>query len=137
MRARLEGWEGRLVAVVEAARQQPYVLGAHDCFKFTCDAVEALTGENRWAQFAGYTTKRQALAMLARYGSSFEAAFTWFFASPTMPVLRAQRGDALQYVDAEGEHHLGICLGADAAVLAPDGLRFIPVTRCARAWKVG
>lgn len=135
---RLEGWEGRLAEVIEAARRARYELGVHDCFRVACAAVQALTGEDRWPLFAGrYSSKRQALALLARYGSSFDAAASWFFGSQPLPVPMARQGDVVKFVDAAGESHLGICIAAEVAVLGPGGLVFIARSACACAWRVG
>lgn len=134
---RLEGWEKRLFAEIEAARHKPYVLGEHDCFRLACRVVEALTGADRWPEFAGYTSKREAMALLARHGRSFEAAFDWFFGAPSVNVRLARRGDLCCVETADGEKHLGVCVGADVALLAPEGLIFTPLLTCLCAWRVG
>lgn len=135
---RLEGWEARLAAVIETARQEPYVLGVHDCFKVACMTVEALTGVDRWPEFAGrYRTKREALALLARYGSSFDTAFSWFFEGDPFDMKFAHRGDIAKFVDPSGEAHLGVVVGLEVAVLGEKGLAFLPRTACVHAWRVG
>ncbi len=136
--ARIDGWERRLEAVIEDARHRPYALGEHDCFRVACRAIEALTGVDRWPEFAGrYATKREALALLAAHGSSFEAAFDWFFGAPSLYPSLARRGDVVAVQTADGEKHLGVVLGAQAAFLAPAGLVFVPVLMCMCAWRVG
>lgn len=134
---RLEGWESRLWALVEDARAKPYVLGEHDCFRFACRVIEALTGTDRWPEFAGYRTKREALRKLAHFGSSFESAGDWFFCSANVSPKLARRGDIACVETEDGEKHLGVCLGRDTAVLAPDGLLMIPILVCRCAWRVG
>lgn len=134
---RLEGWETRLQQLVDAARDRAYVLGEHDCFRLACRVVQAVVGVDRWPEFAGYTSRREALALLARHGSSFEAAFDGFFGAPAVPASRTRRGDLLCVQTSDGEKHLAVCLGAPAALLAPQGLIFTP-TRLARCgWQVG
>lgn len=136
---RREGWERRLQDVVQAAQGQPYRLGEHDCFRFACAAVEALTGEDRWAEWAGrYITRHRALRLLHEYGGGgFTEAFNKFFGAE--PVVRglARRGDVLEYVDAAGEQHLGVCIGAEVAVLGEAGLAFVKLSQCRHAWRVG
>jgi hypothetical protein len=134
---RLEGWERRLQAVIEAARAEPYVLGSHDCFRLACRVIEALTGKNRWAAFAGYTSKREALARLARYGSSFEAAGNWFFGCALAPVAQGRRGDIALLVDSGGERHLAVVLDHRVACMRPEGLVFLPLRACGGVWRVG
>lgn len=133
---RREGWETRLAAVIADAQDQPYVLGTHDCLRVALRTVEALTGVDRWAEFAGYTTKREALATIARFGSNFEAAISWFFGAEPVDVRMARRGDICLVETTDGEKHLGVCLGRDTALLAPDGLIYLATLHCKCAWRV-
>ncbi len=136
--SRIEGWELRLPLVIEAARNETYELGRHDCFRVACLAVVALTGVDRWPEFAGrYATKREALALLARHGSTFEAAFDWFFGGPHVDVKQARRGDIVALATSDGEKHLGVCIGSRVAFLAETGLLFVPLTGCLCAWLIG
>jgi hypothetical protein len=134
---RREGWERRLLAVIEAARAKPYALGEHDCFRLACQTVEALTGVDRWPEFAGYRTRREAMRKLAEHGSTFEAAGDWFFGAPRVDVRLARRGDICCVQTVDGEKHLGVCLGAEVALLGPEGLAYTPLLTCRCAWRVG
>lgn len=141
---RLDGWESRLAALLEDARHKPYALGEHDCFRLACGAVEGLTGVDRWPEFAGYRTRREALALIAQHGRSFEEAFDWFFGIAAVDARLARRGDVLMLVTPRGwdgsvrdEAHLGVCNGAQTAFLAPDGLLWIPTVTCLACWRVG
>lgn len=136
---RLEGWESRLNAIIEEARERPYCLGEHDCFRVACRVIEALTGADRWPEFAGrYRSEREAFALMAQYGKSFEAAFDWFFGAPSVNVRLAQRGDICAYQDKKGgPKHLGVCLGALTAVTSARGVLFVQTLECERAWRVG
>lgn len=134
---RLEGWEQRLDALIEDARNRPYELGVHDCFRLTCRVVEALTGVDRWPEFGGYRTEREALGALAAYGRSFCLAGDRFFGLPRLPALHARRGDVLAYCDAAGKYHLGICMGASVALLGAEGVMFVSLSECDCVWRVG
>lgn len=134
---RQEGWESRLQTVIEDARDRAYVLGEHDCFRLACRCIEALTGVDRWPEFAGYKTKREALSKLARFGHSFEDAGDWFFNAPRVGIKRARRGDIAALADDVGAKHLAVVVDHRAACLLPQGLLFIPATRCHCAWRVG
>lgn len=137
--ARLDGWEGRLNALIEDARKRPYVLGEHDCLRVACAAVQALTGADPWPEWAGrYSTKREALVVIARYaGGGLDDAVTKFLdQAPVAPRL-ARRGDLVLYVDAAGEAHLGVSVGSRAAVLGADGLAFVRLGECRQAWRIG
>jgi hypothetical protein len=134
---RLEGWEDRLFAVIEAARHAPYRLGEHDCLRVACQSVQALTGVDLWPQFAGYTTTRQALAKILEYGKTLPEAVSFVLGvEPESPKL-ARRGDVCHYIDTED--HLGVCIGEHVAVLGPDGIALVPITsdavRC--CWRIG
>lgn len=135
---RLEGWEGRLAAVLAAAQGHAYELGTHDCFRVACHAVEALTGIDRWPEFAGkYSTRREALRLIARYGASFETAFDWFFGAAHVNPRFGRRGDIAGYLDSTGEKHLGVVLGEETAVLGAAGLLHAPTLDCLCAWRIG
>jgi len=134
---RLEGWEKRLFAVIDEARAKPYALGEHDCFRVACKTVEALTGVDRWPEFAGYKTRREAMRKLAKHGATFEAAGDWFFGGESVEVRFARRGDICCVQSVDGEKHLGVCLGAEVVLLAPEGLIATPLPSCRCAWRVG
>jgi hypothetical protein len=133
----LQGWEARLSGVIEEFRHRPYAIGETDCFRLTCRVVEALTGADRWPEFVGYTTERESLLVMARYGSTFEEAFDWFFGAPSVSVRLARRGDICHGPGASGEKPLAVCLGAEVAGLGVGGLTRVPLLSCHRAWRVG
>ena len=134
---RAAGWERRLDAVIEGARARPYVLGDNDCFRLACEVVKALTGVDRWPQFRGYTTKREALARIAQYGRSFEAAGDWFFRSSRVPMTQARRGDVAALATSDGMKHLGIVMGDRVAFMSAEGLIWIRPSDCLCAWRIG
>jgi hypothetical protein len=135
---RREGWEGRLAAVLEDARGRSYVLGEHDCFRLACAAVEALTGVDLWAAWAGrYRTRREALALLASYGGTFTGAFSRLFGAAPEPIALARRGDIAEYQDPRGERHLGVVNGARVVLLLAAGVEGIPRSACRHAWRIG
>src|SRR5690349_23490261 len=125
--ARLEGWERRYQAVLDATARQPYALGENDCFRLACAMLEALTGVDRWPEFAGqYKTYRESLVLLHQYGSSFDAAFDWFFGVPHCAPGYARRGDIVKVLDANGTAHLGVSTGTQVAVFREHGLSYEP-----------
>jgi hypothetical protein len=100
---RLEGWEKRLFAELEAARHKPYVLGEHDCFRVACRVVDALTGADHWPAWGTYRTKREALQLLASKGHpTFEDAFDWLFGVARVSVRLARRGARAEFVKGCG-----------------------------------
>jgi len=135
---RLQGWESRLAQIIAEAQSRPYQLGVHDCFRVACQVVHALTGVDRWTEFSGYTTEREALHRLAGYGSSFLAAGDRFFAcAHERRAVLARRGDVVAYQDAIGKWHLGVCDGGRFCALGTDGLVWHPLRSAAACWRVG
>ncbi len=136
--SRLPGWEGRLCAVIADVHARPYELGVHDCFRLACAVIEALTGIDRWGEFAGrYRTARECLALLAEHGHNFTEAGTWFFGAQPVSWKRARRGDVLEYREPGGAAHLVVCVGAHCVGLADQGPINIALSACAHAWRVG
>jgi len=135
---RLPGWESRLAALIETARSEPYELGRHDCFRLACASIEALTGIDHWPRWAGrYGTRRDALKLIAEFHrEGFTAAASKLFGREPVAPLLARRGDIVELVQA-GEQHLGVAVGAEAAVLGEAGLAFIPLSECAHCWRIG
>lgn len=142
MEARRHDWPERLIAVIEAARQQPYVLGTHDCLRVACAAVEALTGTDFWPRFSGkrgYKTKRQALACIARIAPSLGEAVTATLGVSPAPTLSAWRGDIVLYRDEQGEDHLGVCMGRLVVLTAPEGTLSMALDHpgLLASWRIG
>jgi hypothetical protein len=136
MLARTEGWESRLAAAVDGARLRPYQLGAHDCFSFACEAVEAMTGVDLYTNWRGrYNSKTSALRLIAEEGG-FSSAFSRIFGVLPSGIAMARRGDILEY-RADGEQHLAVCVGDMAAALGEHGLLFIETCNCGHAWRIG
>lgn len=127
----------RLATVIEDARKRPYKLGEHDCFRMACASVKALIGIDLWEQWGGrYKTRKGALKLIHTYaGAGFTEAFSKLFGSSPVNPLLARRGDILEYADTE--EHLGVCIGARAAVLGEHGLEFVPLSSCRHAWRIG
>ena len=136
---RRPGWEDRLAAVIEAARSAPYELGRHDCFRLACSVIDALTGIDLWAPFAGsYASRREALRRIAEFeAAGFTAAASKLFGSTPMPMPFARRGDVCEFRDEDGEQHLGIVLGVKVALLGPEGLAFAGRDECRHCWRIG
>ncbi|MBI3936759.1 MAG: hypothetical protein HY323_07260 [Betaproteobacteria bacterium] len=136
---RSEGWEARLYAAVARARREPYVIGTHDCALFALDVVRELTGHDLGEAVRGrYDTEAGSLRLMRRLGGGGlrEAVNAVLDAEP-VGWMEAQRGDVLLLVDARGVEHLGVCLGAEGAVLGPAGLDFLRLERFACAWRIG
>lgn len=135
---RIPGWEKRLAAAIANARRQTYTLGVWDCFRFPCAVVEALTGVDRWPEFAGsYATRGEALRRIAEHGGSFEAAATWFFGSEPIAPTLARRGDMASCRDPAGDLHLAVVTGPQMLSMGEGGVVVLPRSAAINAWRVG
>lgn len=121
---RHQDWPEQLAAQVAAAQAKPYEIGVHDCLRFSCQCIAAMTGVDFWPVFAGYTSRREAVEVLARHGQTLQAAAAKVIGVAPAPVLAARRGDLLVYQDKYGEH-FGVCTGSQVAVLGHKGLEFV------------
>jgi hypothetical protein len=129
-------WEITLAAEVTAARSKTFVWGVHDCSLWSFGVVRALSaGPDHAALWRGkYTTAAGAERIRRRLGwADMAEAGTALMGQPLDSVALAQRGDLV--VDAD-RRAFGICVGAVAVFLAPDGLTERPITSCSMAWRV-
>lgn len=135
---RLDGWEQRLDAALEAARHEPFAWGKNDCVLFACTVVAALTGVDHGARVRGrYKSQRGAFTMLRRiWGGNVDVAATKALGEPLEHPLCAQRGDVVAVQMATGDMALGISTGRHIAVAGEMGLSFFSITQALTAWRV-
>ena len=134
-------WQSRLALAVEAARAVPFKWGEHDCATWAFDLRRDLTdGADAAATWRGrYRTAPGAQRVMRRLGwTSFEAMGRDLLGTPLPSVLLAQRGDlVLAAADpATADPAFGVCLGAKAAFIGPQGLGFVSLSTCILAWRV-
>ncbi len=133
---RRAGWERRLAEAIEAARGRAFRWGQHDCAIWAFDLRRDLTGgEDVAGLWRGrYRTARGATRVMRRLGwQSLEAAGRGLLGDPLPSVHLAQRGDL---VLADTGLGFGVCLGARAAGIAPEGLVRVPLASCSLAWRI-
>ena len=134
-RMKIAGWETLLAAAVEHARIHTFIWGTHDCATWAFDLRRDLTGgDDTAALWRGrYRTARGAARVMRRLGwASMRQAGTALLGTPLADVRLAQRGDLLLSPDSTS---FGVCLGAQVAFLAPEGLTLRPLSSCALAWR--
>lgn len=133
---RASHWERLLVEAIETARTRPFVWGVNDCPTFAFETRMILTGgEDIAALWRGrYTTALGGARVMRRLGwASLEDTGRSLLGEPRPAVLLAQRGDL---VLADTGLGFGICTGASAVGMAPEGLVTVPLTACQLAWSV-
>ena len=133
---RVENWERLLAEAIEAARLRPFAWGTHDCPTFAFETRTALTGgDDTAALWRGrYSTARGGERVMRRLGwASLEEMGRSLLGTPRASVLLARRGNI---VLADTGLGFGICVGASALGMAPEGLVTVPLTSCRFAWGV-
>ena len=133
---RLDHWERLLAHAIDTARAQPFVWGRHDCPTFAFETRMILTGgADTAALWRGrYTTAQGGTRVMRRLGwASLEEMGRALLGAPRPTVLMAQRGDIVLADTGPG---FGICTGAFAVGMAPQGLVEMPLTSCRLAWSV-
>ena len=133
---RPSGWELRLVAAIESAREKPFAWGKHDCPTFAFETRTALTGGADVAALwrGRYRTALGGHRVMRRLGwPSLEAMGSALLGPPLPSIHLAQRGDLVLANSGLG---FGVCLGSQAAGMAPAGLVLVPICACALAWRI-
>lgn len=136
---RLQGWESRLNAVVEHARSESIELGRWDCFKLTCEVIEALTGVDRWTEETAYRTRHEALSKMRDHGG-FMQTFEKFFGAPPTHWKLARRGDIAcgQERGRSAWRPFGVVVGSDVVFLGRTrGIVLAPIYLSSCIWRVG
>lgn len=136
MLPRVDHWEHLLAAAIDTARARPFVWGVHDCPTFAFETRMILTGgEDIAALWRGrYTTALGGARVMRRLGwASLEEMGRSLLGEPRPSVLLAKRGDI---VLADTGLGFGICTGASAVGMAPEGLVTVPLTYCRLAWPI-
>mgnify|MGYP001074443132 FL=1 len=134
--ARVDHWERLLAAAIDTARAKPFVWSVHDCPTFAFETRMILTGgEDHAALWRGrYTTALGGQRVMRRLGwTSLEEMGHALLGEPRLAVLLAGRGDI---VLADTGLGFGICNGATAVGMAPEGLVTVPLTSCRLAWPI-
>ena len=132
---RIPHWEQLLAAAIAEAHTRPFAWGSHDCATWAFDLRRDLTGgADHAALWRGrYTTPLGATRVMRRLGwSSLEEGGCTLLGAPLETVLLAQRGDLVLGGDPEA---FGVCLGAHASFVGPDGLTYLPLFACRLAWR--
>lgn len=135
---RLEDWPARLTAFVAARQRTAFAWGSNDCCLFAADAVEAITGVDAGKPWRGYKTARGALGRVRRGGGVaglMESAARRHGWAETIGNY-AQRGDVVLAQTPDGPA-LSVRYGHGIVLPGREGLRFLPMSPVARAWKIG
>jgi hypothetical protein len=134
--ARVEHWDRLLAAAIDTARAKPFVWGVHDCPTFAFETRMILTGGKDVAALwrGRYTTALGGERVMRRLGwASLDDMGHVILGEPRPAVLLAGRGDVVLANTGLG---FGICTGATAVGMAPEGLVTVPLSSCRFAWSI-
>jgi hypothetical protein len=139
---RLEGWPAALSDYLLRAERTPFKYGRQDCGLFVAGAIHAMTGVDVVANLRGYSDRKEAFTRIAALCGqpTMEAVSVYLAAQneiPEIPVLRAQRGDAVMLRSGR-RSSLGIVAMHGTEILTPyrDGLLRLPLSHARRAWHI-
>ena len=129
--ARLPGWQSRMYAAIEAARQKPFAWSEHDCVSWSISVVEQITGVDHYAKFRGqYTNEIGAAKLIKRTGPDLPSVVSMYFQE--VPVLLTHHEDLVMINGA-----VGICDGLHSHFITEQGLTTFKTAACTNAWRVG
>lgn len=135
---RLPDWPERLDACLRGARETPFLYGAADCALFAADCIAALTGRDPAAHLRGTYDAASVGNLLQACGGIERLAEAVAAANGFVPIgpRHAQRGDIVLLETPQFGPCLGVAADHRAAFRAPQGLAWLNLLRCARAWRI-
>lgn len=133
---RLPDWRRRLELYLAEVANRPFAFGRHDCGLFAAGAIEAMTGKDPGEPYRDrYGSFKGALKALRKDGFADHLVLANALFS-ALPVARARPGDLAAVETGEGPA-FGIVQGEQVYLAGEAGLRLVPLTDAARAWRVG
>lgn len=133
-------WPERLDAVIDAARDQPFAWGRHDCIIFAAACIRAMTDADPLADLPTWDDRRRAAAVIRGAGKGgLVAAITHTIAPhgwPTITPALAGRGDLVIVRGRQGRF-AAIGIGSQVAAPGPNGLALAPMAQAFAAWRIG
>ena len=132
----------KLFNYLRSVNSKEFQLGTFDCFKFTNDAVIAMTGKDYMVDITEYNDYKSAIRILKKFGS-VEKAVTAKLGKPNKNLLFAQRGDVVMFEhesipNNEGylKQAIGICGGLNIYCCTKKGVVEISMENARKVWKI-
>ena len=134
---RLVDWESRLLTYIRSVRSKPFVWGRHDCFIFSCSAIEAMTGIDLYSEAVGkYTDEKTAKQFCKDNGYKSHTHYLSKHFKYRPSVLSAMRGDVVIMKSLTGGGALGICQGASAYGIGEAGIYAVPLDNVRKVFEI-
>lgn len=136
---RFTDWPKRLAVFLASRRYAPFEWGANDCCTFSCDGIIAITGTDVAKEFRGYSTEAGAVELIAQHGSieALVRSVTSAHEMPTVPILKARRGDMVLFTGPLGPTIGIVSLDGNIASPGVKEMMASPITQGTVAWRVG
>jgi hypothetical protein len=128
----------RLSQALCEAETRRFAYGSHDCCVLAADAIRAMTGRDVLSEFASYKGLAAMKRIMQAHGG-VEGIASSALGPPLETVRTAKRGDivSVHSVGRKGpDVSLGVVVGQHAAVAAPVGLAYVPMSKWLNAWAV-
>lgn len=129
---RREDWAEQLAQYLDDRRDAAFAWGVQDCATFAAGAVRAMTGQTLDIP---RVESADAYARLVREHGPLADQVAELLGAPLPSPAFAQRGDVV-LVAIGGRETLGVCIGAEAAAPAAEGLLMVPMATASAAWRV-
>lgn len=136
MLTRYQDWPERLDEYLNSRLAVPFTFGVNDCALFAMDAIQAMTGVDLGAEIRGtYSDQEGANAILTEENLLRIATAAGM---EEKPILFAQRGDILLYMQQSGPTLLVLGMdGINGWGPGEDGAKqCAPARNCLKAWRV-
>lgn len=130
---RKENWTMLLSDYLTEKRAEPFQWGSNDCLMFAAKGIEALTGENIYAEYEGYSDEIGAKEITEAHGG-VEGIIRKHLGAGSRDVLKAKRGDVLICKMPQIVAGLLDDSGQYVVMVSPEGLRRIPLKMAWRYW---
>jgi hypothetical protein len=136
---RLEDWETRLLAEIDAARFRDFAYGQHDCALFAAGCVDAMCGTTLAETLrAAYHDEASAEAYFTAQGGWGPAVDALVGADNRIPWQFAQPGDiALVPIGLGDDCGMAIVNGHRALAATARGFAGRPISSAVTCWRIG
>src|SRR5690606_11207689 len=107
---------------------KPFKWGEHDCMAFVCKGFERMTGQDIYSEYAGYTSKEEADAVVNNNGGMIEI-INKHCGNNHSRYLQAKRGDIVLVKVPEVTAGIVDDSGQFIAVVTENGLIRLPINK--------
>jgi hypothetical protein len=133
MVARHVNWSRRLGDFLKSRRNMPFEWGTNDCLAFAGAAVHAITGDDYFAEYKGYTDEEGAKALLEKHGG-VKGIISRHLGAGLGNYRLAKRGDIVMVRIPHDTAGVVDDSGQRILVVTPTGTVALPISKAVRVW---